>query len=305
MRNGLSISMLVACAAAGVLAAFTFANGGAALPFATTTTAPTTTTIGTTTAATTSSAQPLPEGVTVGGVPVGTLLPADAAKEIRRYFSSPLKLRLGLRVFTANPNILAAPRISKALARARGAKPFANLPLGMVVRAARVRAFAASLARKVEQPPVSSRLLLRNFKPYLTPEKPGLTLRQAETVKAVAKALRLNIREPMKLRTKRTPAELTRTSFGPVIVIHRGGNRLYLYAGMRLNRLFPVATGQSVYPTPLGSFAIVVKWRNPWWYPPNSPWAQGEKPIPPGPNNPLGTRWMGLSPCAQGEFGGY
>src|SRR6266511_4496270 len=203
MRNGLSISMLVACAAAGVLAAFTFANGGAALPFATTTTAPTTTTIGTTTAATTtlatttvlttttttttSSAQPLPEGVTVGGVPVGTLLPADAAKEIRRYFSSPLKLRLGLRVFTANPNILAAPRISKALARARGAKPFANLPLGMVVRAARVRAFAASLARKVEQPPVSSRLLLRNFKPYLTPEKPGLTLRQAETVKAVAK----------------------------------------------------------------------------------------------------------------------
>ena len=36
-------------------------------------------------------------------------------------------------------------------------------------------------------------------------------------------------------------------------------------------------------------------WRNPWWYPPNSPWAQGEKPVPPGPNNPLGTRWMGLS----------
>src|SRR6266545_1474559 len=174
MRNGLSISMLVACAAAGVLAAFTFANGGAALPFATTTTAATTTTIGTTTAATTtvatttttSSSQPLPEGVTVGGVPVGTLLPADAAKQIRLYFASPLKLRLGARVFTANPNVLAAPRISKALARARGAKPFANLPLGVVVRAARVRAFAASLARKVEQPPVSSRLLLRNFKPY-------------------------------------------------------------------------------------------------------------------------------------------
>src|SRR6266545_2826878 len=311
MRNGLSISMLVACAAAGVLAAFTFANGGAALPFATTTTAATTTTIGTTTAATTtvatttttSSSQPLPEGVTVGGVPVGTLLPADAAKQIRLYFASPLKLRLGARVFTANPNVLAAPRISKALARARGAKPFANLPLGVVVRAARVRAFAASLARKVEQPPVSSRLLLRNFKPYLTPEKPGLTLMQAETVKAVAKALRLNIREPMKLRTKQTPAELTRTSFGPVIVIHRGGNRLYLYAGMRLNRLFPVATGQSVYPTPLGSFAIVVKWRNPWWYPPNSPWAQGEKPIPPGPNNPLGTRWMGLSAPGVGIHG--
>ena len=88
---------------------------------------------------------------------------------------------------------------------------------------------------------------------------------------------------------------MTRASFGPVIVIRRGSNRLYLYNGVRCPALFGVATGQSAYPTPLGSWQIVVRWRNPWWYPPNSPWAQGEKPIPPGPGNPLGTRWMGLS----------
>ena len=88
-----------------------------------------------------------------------------------------------------------------------------------------------------------------------------------------------------------------------MIVIHRGSNRLYLYNGMRLNRLFPVATGQSVYPTPLGSLHIVVMWRNPWWYPPNSPWAAGEKPIPPGPGNPLGTRWMGISAPGVGIHG--
>ena len=36
--------------------------------------------------------------------------------------------------------------------------------------------------------------------------------------------------------------------------------------------------------------------RDPWWIPPpDSKWAQGAKPIPPGPGNPLGTRWMGLS----------
>ena len=36
--------------------------------------------------------------------------------------------------------------------------------------------------------------------------------------------------------------------------------------------------------------------RNPWWYPPEgSAWAEGAKPIPPGPGNPLGTRWMGIS----------
>jgi lipoprotein-anchoring transpeptidase ErfK/SrfK len=44
--------------------------------------------------------------------------------------------------------------------------------------------------------------------------------------------------------------------------------------------------------------------RDPWWIPPpNSAWAAGEKPIPPGPGNPLGTRWMGLSAPAVGIHG--
>jgi lipoprotein-anchoring transpeptidase ErfK/SrfK len=150
---------------------------------------------------------------------------------------------------------------------------------------------------------VDSRLLLRNHKPYLTPERPGLALMQPDAVNRIAKALRLNTRDRLTLRTQQVPPELTRKNFGPVIVIHRGSNRLYLYTGMRPNRVFPVATGQTVYPTPLGSFDIVVKWRNPWWYPPNSPWAQGEKPIPPGPSNPLGTRWMGISAPGVGIHG--
>ena len=72
---------------------------------------------------------------------------------------------------------------------------------------------------------------------------------------------------------------------------------------MRFWRVFAVATGQHQYPTPLGRFTIIVKWRNPWWYPPKSPWAQGQKPIPPGPDNPLGTRWLGLSAPGVGIHG--
>jgi hypothetical protein len=320
MKHGLSVSVLFACAAAGVLAALALANGGPTRGVATTTTPTTTTvgtTIGTTTVGTTTTAatttvgttttvttlQPLPEGVTVGGVLVGSLLPAEAAQQIRNYFSSPLPLRLGRRVFKANPNALAAPKISEALERARTAQPFANLPLGVTVRTPRVRTYVATLAKRVETQPVDSRLLLRNLKPYLTPDRAGIALVQPETVSAITKALRLDVRNRIALRTKQIRANATRANFGPVIVIRRGSNRLYLYSGMRLNRLFPVATGQSVYPTPLGNFQIVVKWRNPWWYPPNSPWAQGEKPIPPGPSNPLGTRWMGLSAPGVGIHG--
>ena len=316
MKHGLSVSVLFACAAAGVLAAYAFAGGSPALTGDTTTSVGTATTIGTTTARTTTTIgtttgrtttvivpQPLPEGVTVGGIPVGGLLPAEAAREIRDYFSTPLKLRLGKRVYPANPTTIAAPKIHKALERARAAQPFANLRLAVSVRTARVHAFVASLAKKVAQPPVDARLLLRNLKPYLTRERPGLALDQPSTVKAIAKALRENARGHISLLAMKTQAVVTRKNFGPVIVIHRGENRLYLYNGSRLDRLFPVATGQTVYPTPLGSWQIVVKWRNPWWYPPNSPWAQGEKPIPPGPSNPLGTRWMGLSASGVGIHG--
>jgi lipoprotein-anchoring transpeptidase ErfK/SrfK len=312
MKHALIVSVLCACAAAGVLSALALASGGPSLAGATTSTASTTTTIGTSTTigtttvgTTTTVPAPatLPEGVTVGGVLVGNLLPADAATQIRAYYSTPLKLRVGKRLFTVDPNTLGTPKISKALERARAAQPFANLGLAVVVKATRLRAYVAALAKKVAVPATDSRLLLRSLKPYLTPEKPGLALVQPDAVNAIAKSLRLNDRDRVTLRTQKTRAEVTRKNFGPVIVIHRGSNRLYLYSGMRLNRLFPVATGQTVYPTPLGSFDIVVKWRNPWWYPPNSAWAAGEKPIPPGPNNPLGTRWMGLSAPGVGIHG--
>jgi lipoprotein-anchoring transpeptidase ErfK/SrfK len=93
-------------------------------------------------------------------------------------------------------------------------------------------------------------------------------------------------------------------TFAKVIVIKRSINRLYLYEKDKLFRTFPVATGQAIYPTPRGKWHIVVKYRNPWWYPPTQDaWARGLKPVPPGPNNPLGTRWMGLDAPGVGIHG--
>jgi lipoprotein-anchoring transpeptidase ErfK/SrfK len=245
----------------------------------------------------------LPEGVTVGGVPVGNLLPSEATAQIQKYFASPLELRLGKRVFRASPKTLAVPKISEALARARHATRFANLPLSVQVHTVAVREYVAQLAGKIDGKPVDSRLILRNLTPFLTPDQPGNTLMRNTAIRSITKELRLNLRRTIRLHAKQTAADVTRKNFGPIIVIHRGSNRLYLYDGMRQERIFAVATGQAVYPTPLGAFTIIVKWKNPWWYPPNSPWAAGEKPIPPGPSNPLGTRWMGISSPGVGIHG--
>jgi lipoprotein-anchoring transpeptidase ErfK/SrfK len=126
---------------------------------------------------------------------------------------------------------------------------------------------------------------------------------QRQSARDIAAAVTSGVRTGIVLPHTTLRPKTTRRNFGPVIVIRRKSNRLFLYDGSRYRRFFAVATGQSQYPTPLGRFSIVVKWRNPWWYPPDSPWAQGEKPIPPGPDNPLGTRWMGLSAPGVGIHG--
>jgi lipoprotein-anchoring transpeptidase ErfK/SrfK len=69
-------------------------------------------------------------------------------------------------------------------------------------------------------------------------------------------------------------------------------------------RTFGIATGTAEYPTPLGIYSIATMQRDPWWIPPpNSDWARGKKPIPPGPGNPLGTRWMGTTAPLVGIHG--
>jgi lipoprotein-anchoring transpeptidase ErfK/SrfK len=113
---------------------------------------------------------------------------------------------------------------------------------------------------------------------------------------------------PVELPVRTVRPEVTNRKVGPAIVVARSSNRLTLYRpggpkSMRVWRKFRVATGQAIYPTPLGSFTIATKQLNPWWYPPDSPWAAGASPIPPGPGNPLGTRWMGLSDPLVGIHG--
>ena len=297
------VSLFCACAVAGVVTALAFADPGTLGRLAGTTGSTATATTATTGTTTTPAPQVLPEGVTVGGVPVGGLTPAEAAKTVREAYSTPLPLTFGPFRFDADPNALAAPNLGGALDRARAAQPFQNVQLVVVVRKPSVKAYVAKLAARIDRPAVDSHLLLRRSRPFVTKQKPGRTLVRAFAESAIARALQQGSRDAIVLRARAVRAKVTRASFGAVIVISRSANRLNLYNGMRAWRVFPVATGQSAYPTPLGHFDIVVKWRDPWWYPPSSPWAKGAKPIPPGPGNPLGTRWMGLSSPGVGIHG--
>lgn len=59
---------------------------------------------------------------------------------------------------------------------------------------------------------------------------------------------------------------------------------------------FDVAVGKPSTPSPVGIFTIVTRVSNPTYYHPG-------KVVPPGPANPLGTRWIGLSQKGYGIHG--
>ncbi len=72
------------------------------------------------------------------------------------------------------------------------------------------------------------------------------------------------------------------------LVLNVPAFRLDVYEGERRTHVVRVAVGLPAYPTPIGVFTI---WRviwNPWWIPPDRPWARGERITPPGPGNPMG-----------------
>ena len=246
----------------------------------------------------------IPEGVTIGGVAVGGLTPDTATQEVQAEFDLPLTLLVGTTRVQVTPDILGASAVvDKAVQRALAAQPNQQISLGVSIVTGSIADFVAKLAHRFDRTPLDSRLSLRHLRPWLSPERAGRKLDQRQAIRDISSSLGAISRAELRLAAKTIKPKVTRRSFGAVVVIRRNSNRLFLYSGMRFRRFFAVATGQQQYPTPLGRFSIVVKWKNPWWYPPDSPWAQGQTPIPPGPNNPLGTRWMGLSAPGVGIHG--
>ncbi len=262
------------------------------------------TTTGTTTTTTAPTPPTIPPGVTIGGVEVGDLTSDEALAAVSDSFARPLVLLAPRSELAVTPRRLGAvAAVRAAVSRALVSPAGTALKLRVKLNRARTDGYLRVVARRFDRAPVDSRLFLRKLRPWVTKQRTGRALRRERAMAALFAALVANERAPLRLEFRQLKPHLTRSSIGPVIVIRRGSKRLYLYKGMRFLRVFGVATGQSSYPTPIGRWTIVVKWRNPWWYPPSSPWARGQEPIPPGPGNPLGTRWMGLSASGVGIHG--
>lgn len=80
------------------------------------------------------------------------------------------------------------------------------------------------------------------------------------------------------------------------IVVSLEDRRLALIEDGQVMQTYSVAVGKDSTPSPTGTFTIVERVENPTYY-------HAGKIVPPGPGNPVGTRWMGLSEAGYGIHG--
>lgn len=247
------------------------------------------------------------ERVTIGRVPVGGLSADEARTLLERRFARELRLVVapGRTIRVAPATLGAAPYLGKAVKlAARVKRPGFAVPLEVRVPRARVARYLTRLAASYDRKPVDARIVFRDDRPSLTKDAPGRRLKTVISARLITRALKTHAREPIRLPVEEIAPMLSAASFAHLIVIRRDSKRLTLYDGAKLTRTFRIATGMASFPTPLGRFEVVVKQRDPWWYPPpGASWTRGLKPVPPGPGNPLGTRWMGLSAPGIGIHG--
>jgi L,D-transpeptidase ErfK/SrfK len=77
---------------------------------------------------------------------------------------------------------------------------------------------------------------------------------------------------------------------------------IYRFQNGRFIEFIPVGVGHPPSAqTPVGNFHIIEKVVDPTWYPPS--WNKDTTPVGPGPQNPLGERWIGLSAPRVGIHG--
>lgn len=81
-----------------------------------------------------------------------------------------------------------------------------------------------------------------------------------------------------------------------VIVVSLEDHKLALLEDGKVKKIYTVAVGKPSTPSPVGTFTIARRVMNPTY-------SHDGRIVPPGPNNPVGTRWMGLSIPGYGIHG--
>jgi len=265
------------------------------------------------------------KGVTVAGIDVGGLRSEEAQArleaELNRRLAKPVGVVFGDRRFTVHPasaglqvdvtgmlgDALAASRdgglVHRVIRDLRGKQLPARIPLTAAVSHKHVAAFVHRVARVIDRPAHDALVEPTPFATGLRviPSKAGLAVKQPLLEQRITNALlridgRTSVAVPTRAVAPHWWTSTLKQRYGTYLLVSRETFTLRLYKNLKLAKTYGIAVGQAGLETPSGLYEINDKQVNPWWHVPNSAWAGAlaGKVIPPGPEDPIKSRWMGF-----------
>ena len=164
-----------------------------------------------------------------------------------------------------------------------------------------VRRFVRSVGKSFNQAPKDASIKYGASSIGEVDAEPGRSVRAAALSAAIVRRLE-NPTEPRRVRApmKKTRAKITRSQlakkYPTILLVDRSGFKLRLYKNLKLAKVYRISVGAAGTETPTGLYSINDRQVNPTWNVPNRPWAGklAGKSIPPGPDNPLKARWLGI-----------
>ncbi len=263
------------------------------------------------------------DGVTIGGVDVGGLDASEAARAVRTKLLAPLRhslqvsfgkrrwelpgrsLRLRAEVGAAVEEAIAASREGglpgRLLRDVIGGAVSRWISPRIAYSRPAVDRFVHTVAQAVDR---EARDATANPGPSslgVVPARDGRRLRDGLLARQLdAAVLDANAAHHIAARVelvkpKVTTGEVARR-YPSYLTLDRATFTLRLWKHLKLARSYTVAVGQEGLETPEGLYHIQEKQENPSWHVPNSAWAGSlaGKVIPPGPEDPIKARWMGI-----------
>jgi lipoprotein-anchoring transpeptidase ErfK/SrfK len=264
------------------------------------------------------------DGVTVNGVDVGNLTPAQAREKLGAALLKPLDRPVSVRYqgrrFTLTPKqAQIAIDIDGSVDRAMEASQKGNL-FTRTWREVRGTELDARVEAKVSWNRAAVRKIVRRVKAKLTiePREASVDLEHGVVDPITSKdgraveldRLRRDIKTALLnpgprriarihtdvVKPKVTSADLAK-KYPAIIIVNRGAFTLRFYKNLKLHKTYRIAVGQVGLETPAGLYHVQNKAINPAWHVPNSSWAGdlAGHVIPGGtPENPLKARWLGI-----------
>jgi lipoprotein-anchoring transpeptidase ErfK/SrfK len=252
--------------------------------------------------------------VVAGGVPVGQMTVDEAAATLQSRLSEPLAgvIVVGAagRVYRLTPaqaQVHFDPRLTAVRAYQAGASAPAGTPAPIEVGLAidfsqkSVQAFVENIAFRAFRPAQDAFVQVTMAHLYPRHERNGHHI--------VAPALRTEIgaalmsataprlfHVPLVIDRPHIAYSSLRRRYPTIVTVDRSTFKLRLFKLLRLVKTYGVAVGRVGLATPPGLYHVQEREVNPSWHVPNAPWAGSlaGQTIPPGPNDPLVARWLGL-----------